>query len=204
MRNSDNPIVILVYLLAMIGLLVAADTASAQSSYTIDSDSKFSIDGTSTRSDWTVEATEIEGTFEVNGDDAAPTGVSSGRLTVESANIKSGKSTIMDRLMHDALMVDEHPEISYELTEAEPTGATAEDGSFSLTTSGKLTMTGTTRDVQIEVLATRLDDGKIRFTGSYPMKMSEFGMSPPTAMFGQLRTGDDITVHFDIVAAPAG
>jgi polyisoprenoid-binding protein YceI len=109
----------------------------------------------------------------------------------------------MDRLMHDALMVDEHPGITYELTSAEPAGATATDGTFVLNTTGELSLTGTTRDVQIDVTGTRLADGKIRFTGSHAMKMSDYGMAAPTAMFGQLRTGDDITIHFDIVAGPA-
>ena len=191
-----------VFLLMFIGLFAVPEVVRAQSDYTLHSDSKISIEGTSTRSDWTVHAEEVGGSFGIAGD-ASSTAVSHGRLSIESANIKSGKSTIMDRLMNDALMVDEHPEITYELTTAEPAGATAADGTFVLDTTGKLSLTGTTRDVQIDVTGTRLADGKIRFTGSHAMKMSDYGMAAPTAMFGQLRTGDDITIHFDIVAAPA-
>jgi len=33
--------------------------------------------------------------------------------------------------------------------------------------------------------------------------MSDYGMQPPTAMFGALRTGDDVTVHFDVAFVPA-
>lgn len=182
--------------------LSVSDSANAQAQYTLDPVSKISIEGTSTRSDWTVHAEDLNGTFDITGNDASAAAVQSGQLTITSANIKSGKSTIMDRLMHDALMVDEHPEITYELTSAEPEGNASSGGSFSLNTTGRLTLTGTTNEVRIEVVGTPLFDGKIRFTGSHPMKMSDYGMTPPTAMFGQLRTRDDITVHFDLVAAP--
>ena len=47
-----------------------------------------------------------------------------------------------------------------------------------------------------------LADGHVRFTGQHPMLMSDFGMDPPSAMFGQLRTADEVVVHFDLVVAP--
>ncbi len=201
MQIPANSLFVVVLLFSLAGVSAVPVTVHAQSEFTLDPESKISIDGTSTRSDWTVHAEDVTGTFDVSGD-ASGMEVSAARLTITSANIKSGKSTIMDRLMHDALMVDEHPEISYELTAAEPAGTASSNGSFSLNTTGRLTLTGTTRDVQIDITGTRLADGKIRFTGSHAMKMSDYGMAPPTAMFGQLRTGDDIVVHFDVVAAP--
>jgi hypothetical protein len=33
--------------------------------------------------------------------------------------------------------------------------------------------------------------------------MSDYGLQAPVAMFGALRTGDEVTVHFDVVATPA-
>jgi hypothetical protein len=30
--------------------------------------------------------------------------------------------------------------------------------------------------------------------------MSDYGMKPPTAMLGTIKTGDAVTVHFDLVA----
>lgn len=202
MRIARNPLLLAVSLFFSIGLLASPSTVLAQMEYTLDTESEISIEGTSTRSDWTVHAGEIDGSIGIAGDASDPE-VSHGRLTLGSAGIKSGKSTIMDRLMHDALMVDEHPEITYALTQAEQVGPAAADGTYSLNTTGEITLTGTTRDVQIDVTATPLGDGKIRFTGSHAMKMSDYGMTPPTAMFGQLRTADDITIHFDIVAAPS-
>jgi len=201
MRIAQNPILTAVFLFFSVGLVSTPPAVLAQADYILDAGSEISIEGTSTRSDWTVQATELDGSIGVAGE-ASDAEVSHGRLSIASAGIKSGKSTIMDRLMHSALMVDEHPEITYELTHAEQVGSAADDGTLTLNTTGEITLTGTTRDVQIEVTATPLEDGMIRFTGSHAMKMSDYGMAAPTAMFGQLRTADDITIHFDIVAAP--
>ena len=40
--------------------------------------------------------------------------------------------------------------------------------------------------------------GKVQFTGSYTLKMTDFSVKPPTAMFGTIKTGDEITVKFNV------
>lgn len=183
-------------------ILLIAGPALAQDAveYALQSDSKLWVDGTSNKSDWTVHAGELTGGFGVTGS-GSDFGLEAGEITVDSRSIESGKSTIMDRLMRDALKVDEHPTITYVLTSAEP-GNAADDGSVTLNTTGELTLTGTTKDIEMAVTGTPAADGTIRFTGSHALKMSDYGMKPPTAMFGSLRTGDDVTVHFDVVVAP--
>ena len=48
----------------------------------------------------------------------------------------------------------------------------------------------------------RLPDGQFRLTGSLPLLMTDFGIDPPKAMPGTLKTGDRVVVHFDVVVAP--
>ena len=80
--------------------MLGAAPAQAQESteYTVQEESKLWVDGTSSKSDWTVNASEVKGSFGIAGNGAS---VSSGKITVDAAKIESGKS-IMDRLMHDA------------------------------------------------------------------------------------------------------
>lgn len=190
----------LLILAASIAVLGAAPAQAQESTdYVVQEESKLWVDGTSSKSDWTVNASEVKGNFGIAGNGAS---VSSGKITVDAAKIESGKS-IMDRLMHDALQVKEHPTITYVLTSAEPAGTPANDGSITLNTTGKLTLGGTTKDVEIVVEGSRSADGSIRFTGSHPLKMSDYGLEAPVAMFGALRTGDAVTVHFDVMAEPA-
>ena len=38
--------------------------------------------------------------------------------------------------------------------------------------------------------------GTIDFSGSQKIKMTDYGVTPPKALFGALVTGDDITISF--------
>lgn len=181
-------------------LSLAPAHAQETAEYNVQADSKLWVDGTSTKSDWTVNAAAVDGTFGVKGS-GADASLASGKITVESGKMESGKS-IMDRLMHDALKVKEHPTITYVLTSAERGATSADDGSVTLKTKGKLTLGGTTKDIEMDVKGTHDADGTMRFRGSHPLKMSDYGLEAPVAMFGALRTGDEVTIHFDVVAAP--
>ncbi|MEX0599937.1 MAG: YceI family protein [Rhodothermales bacterium] len=181
--------------IAAVWLLALAATAPplAAQEMTLSEESELWIDGTSNRDDWTVYAQEMSAVAgEMDG-----TVPGSLRLTVTADMIKSQKSTIMDRLMYQTLKVDEHPVITYEMIEAVP----SEDDETLLHTTGQLTLAGVTNEVEMDVQAERLDDGSIRYTGNSPLKLTNYGMRPPTAMFGALRTGDDVTIHFDVVFA---
>jgi len=39
---------------------------------------------------------------------------------------------------------------------------------------------------------------KLIFEGSQPISMSDYGISAPTALFGTLKTGNDITINFKV------
>jgi hypothetical protein len=38
--------------------------------------------------------------------------------------------------------------------------------------------------------------GQLAFEGSQTIKMTDYGITPPTALFGTLKTGDEITITF--------
>jgi polyisoprenoid-binding protein YceI len=102
----------------------------------------------------------------------------------------------MDGKTHDALKADDYPDIIFKLK----TISSISDGSQSYTISakGNLTMAGQTREISINVTAQTDSSGAITFKGSKALKMSDFGISPPTAMLGTLKTGDDITLDFTL------
>jgi hypothetical protein len=65
-----------------------------------------------------------------------------------------------------------------------------------------LTMSGAEKTIEMDVEATSLTNGRFRFTGEVPLLMSDFGIKPPKALLGTLKTGDRIVVRFDVVATP--
>lgn len=175
---------------------VTSPAAQAQD-FILSPDSRLWVEGTSNKDDWTVKAKELSAvaTRAEDGTVAALT------LEVPAAQMVSEKSSIMDRLMHKTLKVNEHPTIVFDMKELSP--ANAENTALA---AGELTIAGVTHEVSVEVLRVTADDGTPRYSGSQTLKMTDFGMKPPSAMFGALHTGDEVTVRFDVglVAAETG
>jgi hypothetical protein len=162
-------------------------------------ESRVWVDGTSNREDWTVDATELRG-FVVLEPGGAALSIREGRFTVTARRMISKHGVIMDRLMHGALRANAHPDIVYELASA---GSVANGaGTASLATKGRVTIAGVTKDIEQDVQVERMADGRLRFTGSSPVLMSDFNMTPPTAMFGALRTGNRVVVNFELFVRP--
>ena len=187
--------------LVLLGLFFATTTVAQSVSYSFAPEGKIWIEGKSNKSDWTVYAPEYAGNVSLSSASASDPGIEQVNLTVTSPKIVSRKSTIMDRLMYKTLKSKAHPEITYVLDSATVTSTDESNKSFMLKTTGDLTIAGTTKPVEMEVEG-KLDGDMFHFSGSHAMKMSDFGLERPTAMFGALRTADDILIHFDLKAMP--
>jgi polyisoprenoid-binding protein YceI len=183
-------------------LLLVSQPAAAQNTarHALLPESRVWVEGTSNREVWSVESRSVEGFVVFAAGSADGSRIQQGRFSLGAASLEGGRGPIMDRLMHGALKSGEHPQIVYELTSTEPTPAGA--GKYRLTTGGRTTIAGITREVEGSVEVERLDNGMLRFSGSYPLQMSDYGITPPTAMFGALRTGDRVVVHFDLRVRP--
>lgn len=158
-------------------------------------ESKLWVEGTSTIHDWTMTAENFAGAV----DAAAAEDVKSVTVTVPVAALNSDNGT-MNRKAHDALKAKSHPNVTYELDTAAIEEA-MENGTFTLNTSGKLTMAGVTKSVTFAVQGEQLADGGTRYTGSTNILMSDFDIKPPKAMLGTLKTGNEVVVHFDVIVA---
>jgi polyisoprenoid-binding protein YceI len=80
-------------------------------------------------------------------------------------------------------------------------GVETTSGDLPIQANGTLTVAGVEREIQIAATAHREPDG-VRFRGTAPLRMTQFGIKPPTTMMGALRTSDDVVIHFDLVIAP--
>lgn len=149
------------------------------------------IEGTSSLHDWTMEGSTIEGSINAPPlnqwqDDASKVTVSIPVTSIKSEHAK------MDKLMADALKAQKNPHVRYELVHA---ALTKNDKSFSVSTRGKLTIAGVTRNVEMQIAGVPEGNTYV-LTGQLPIRMSDYGIKPPTAMLGTIRTGDDVRVSF--------
>jgi polyisoprenoid-binding protein YceI len=102
--------------------------------------------------------------------------------------------------VYKALKADDVPQISYILGtfDVQPADST----SYTLKTVGSLTIAGTEKTVNMDVNTKRLEDGTLRADGELALLMTDFGVKPPTALLGTLRTHNDIKVKFEILVGP--
>ena len=108
--------------------------------------------------------------------------------------MKSGKRG-MDKNTYKALKTDTHKSIRYNLVDVvsiEKIDATT----FKVQCNGELTIAGTTKTALIDFLLTTMDN-TCSVTGSCSVKMTSFGVEPPKALLGTIKTGDEVTIKFN-------
>lgn len=172
--------------------LLAVSPAWTQTRQVVAEDSKLTVSGTSTLHDWTIDAERLEGKAKVALVNKVLE-LEALQFQVPVRSLKSGKGA-MDSNTYDALEAKKHPTIQYQLTDVLDMQEQA-DG-YKIKAKGKLTIAGTTRPVVMQVNA-KLQDG-VQFSGSIPLKMTDFNIDPPTALLGSIKTGDAITVAFNV------
>ena len=192
--------------LALTALFAVAGSTHAQSvRLAVGADSKLWIEGGSNLHDWTCRASSIDAAIDVDGaflKTPAPTPslLKKVEVKVPVRNLKCGHGG-MDNNLYKALKADDSPEISYIVATFDVVPGTTND-SFTVKTVGALKIAGAEKSVNMDVLATRLADGSIRADGELPLLMTDFGVKPPTAMLGTLRTSNKVTVKFSLLVGP--
>jgi hypothetical protein len=186
--------------LTALALLLVAGSSHAQEAMDLPllEPSRMLIEGTSNKSDWTVDVTQLEGRIwlTIEDDSFRPDSM---KFSTRVEDMKSGRSSIMDRLMYDALRSDEHPEILYSIGAEGITERGVVEDTTVWSTIGILDLAGVRDTLSASVRGYRDGDGHFVFEGSHAMSMREHDIEPPTAMFGALRTRDQITISFDLV-----
>jgi len=171
--------------------------------------SKIKLDGTSTVHDWTVESGTIGGYIEFQSDVPLDPSLSKTEVNVTPkvevivrvSSLKSGKS-LMDDIMHDNLKMQDHPLIKYSLKEMKPKEHKAGEP-FQFDTKGDLTVAGITKPIDMVVTLTPMEGNKLKATGSKEVKMTDFGIKPPspTGLGFLVKTADEVKVTFEWVTA---
>ena len=182
-------------LLAALAMTGTAQTARVP----VSADSKLWIEGTSNLHGWSCTAEKFDAAIELDPAaaeqiaTAAPKAVKRVDVKVPVKALKCGHGGMDDNL-YKALKADATPEITYIMATLEAVPGEAD--ALALKTTGTLAIAGKENTLTMDVIATRLPDGTVKATGVVPIKMTDYGIKPPTAIFGTLRTGDEVKVNF--------
>jgi polyisoprenoid-binding protein YceI len=110
-------------------------------------------------------------------------------ISIPAATLTSPRDGV-DKNMHKALKVTEHPDITFRLARFE----SAAPGT--LRAVGMLTIAGVEREVTLE-LKTQRSESTLTVSGDVQLLMTDFGITPPKAMLGMLKTDPKVTVTFE-------
>jgi hypothetical protein len=120
-----------------------------------------------------------------------PGGLEVFEVAIPAATLSSPKEGL-DKNMHKALKVTQHPDIAFRLLRLEAADAGALRG------VGVLKIAGVERQVTLALTARRTD-ATVTVTGEVQLLMTDFGITPPKAMLGMLKTDPKVTVTFETV-----
>lgn len=177
---------------ALAGL--AATSASAQmalpENLVLSSTSKVWFDGTSNVKSFSCAAKKLD--LDISADaDATPAKIvksASLSIPVGQLDCKNGK---MNDHMRDALKAEKNPNITWKLSSYRVDGA-------AVVMNGTLTIAGKENPIELRGIGAATN-GTITLKGTKVLKMTEFGVKPPSLMFGTMKVGDPVTVSFDLV-----
>jgi polyisoprenoid-binding protein YceI len=179
---------------------ISARSFSAMRHLAVRGDSRLWIEGSSNLRDWSCEATALDAAIDVDSRASFENGVAELRrvqVRVPVSALKCGRDQ-MDRIMYKALRADDAPECRH-IVGSFDVVTTDGDGEFALKTLGRLRVAGHEKAVRLDVDVEQLPDGTLRAQGALPILMTDYGITPPTALFGVIRTDNRIVVKFDLL-----
>jgi polyisoprenoid-binding protein YceI len=165
---------------------------------------RVSITGSSNIHEYTASTTIVRVTRVALGAAAAgddlwtgvvkPGAIEAFEIAIPSASLSSPKAGL-DKNMWKALKTDKFDTITFALKRLEPGAA---PNAFKAV--GTLRIAGVEREVALNVITERRND-TLAVRGTLALLMTDYGIQPPVAMLGMLKTDPKVTVSFETVLA---
>jgi len=154
-----------------------------------------SIKGTSNLHDWESVAKEARANGSITVEDGTLKAIPSLTVEVPVKSIKSPKGSVMDNKTYDALKAKSNPNITFKLDKVN--SLVKKGDAYDISATGSLSIAGVTNKIDMQVKGKTSGDS-VTFSGSKKMKMTDFKIDPPTALFGTMTTGNDIEIVFSV------
>ncbi|MFP5246713.1 MAG: YceI family protein [Thermoanaerobaculia bacterium] len=119
-------------------------------------------------------------------------------LSIPVASLDCGNSQ-MERDLHQALRAEAHPQIEFVFQKL--VGGVNHDidrGTYHAKISGVLALAGARKNVVIDVHAQRVSRTQFRLRAKLPLRMTDFRITLPTALFGMIKARNELVVQFDL------
>lgn len=178
--------------LCALAIFLFSVKTNAQSLFSInETKSTLQITGTSSVHDWEMEAEKMDCKTILKVSNNAVSDIEQISFTLQSEEIKS-HNKIMDSKTYKALNTDKFPEIKFVIDSESEFKTNANKSDF----TGQLSIAGKTNKVNISCTFVVVSEDVFEVKGEIPLKMSDFNITPPTAMMGALKTGDEVVIKY--------
>lgn len=171
------------------------NTLVAQESKVVLAESSLKVLGTSNVHDWEITAKGMNGKSTITIEAGDLKAIKNLDFAVEVEQLKSGKNG-MDNNTFKALNSKTYKTINYKLVSVTKIIETSV-GNFTVDTQGDLTIAGVTKKIN-QTFTVKLVGKKAIFSGKTKIDMTVYGVKPPTALMGTIKTGKDVTVDFKV------
>jgi hypothetical protein len=126
------------------------------------------------------------------------------QLRIPVTTLRCGNAR-MERDMYRALRSDSFPAIEFRFVRlVSGVHHDIDRGTYGAKIAGVLSLAGATREITVDVEARRVTRDKFVLRASLPLRMTDFRITPPTALFGAIKARDDLRVSFDLVLTSPG
>lgn len=177
-----------------------AQDADTGMQLTLEDGHEMVIDGTSNIRDWDAEVKTVNANFVMNQFDMSNLSSLTAdhfetlELSIPVDDIESGSGKLTSN-MHKYLKEKDHPMITFNLTDID--SVTINGNVATITANGIVNAAGIDHETTMTVDAT-FEDGKVTFSGTQPLLMTDFNIDPPTALFGTIRARDEIDIIYSM------
>ncbi len=182
--------------ISLLFLILISYSANAQNSFQlIPESSSIRVFGSSNVQDW-------EMFVDLNTEDSNYTILAKSiknlkdvQFKIKSLHLTSEESS-MKKKAHKALKLSTHPFINFSLEKIIISNHTT--NSFEAFALGTFHIAGQSKKVQLPLHGNFLSDEKMNLSGHIDLKMSDFKIKAPTALFGAIATTDGIKVLYSL------
>ncbi len=166
-----------------------------QDDYTLSREYTVTIDGTSNLRDWKENVGQVTGDMLAILNPNGSVDLISIRIKMAVLSIKSDMGRVMDNKTYAALKATAYPDILFTLST--PLKLSQVNNCLQpVPVKGDLFLAGVCRPVVMQVKTFTLDHGTLIFEGIEQIRMTDYGVKPPSAIFGTMKASPDITIHF--------
>jgi polyisoprenoid-binding protein YceI len=188
-----------------IGLLLVVSPALAArglaGSLTLQPESRVWIQGTSNVRNFECTATSLDVQVETSGGSGAVQRIAAGEKAIETVVVTVPAKGLdcdnskMNEHMLKALKAADHPAIEFHLSSYD---LARDSTGMQAVLNGTLKLGGTEKPVTLTAAVRPDSDDVLHVTGAYELRMTDFGLKPPTLMLGAFKVHDPVKVNFDL------